>query len=99
MFVCVYLSVLFKTEDAEIKTVFAHALDLSQQPIQVITKRFKEKDYAIPLGFTESEVNVDAPRLFPMCYCWFKFVRMTADGIGNDGSALTASPRRDIAAE
>lgn len=74
MFVCVYKYYLAKVEDEEIKKFLQHALDLSQQHVQVVTKIFMEEGHAIPLGFTESDVNVD-------------------------GTALSASPRRDIDAD
>jgi rubrerythrin len=54
MFVCVYRYFLAKVEDSEIKKILQHALDLSQQHVQVVTKIFKEEGHAVPLGFTEN---------------------------------------------
>ncbi|WP_394578668.1 DUF3231 family protein [Cytobacillus firmus] len=64
MFVCVYKYYLAKVEDEEVKKILQHALDLSLQHVQVVTKIFREEGHAIPLGFTENDVNTDAARLF-----------------------------------
>lgn len=77
MFVCVYRYFLAKVEDSEIKKILQHSLDLSQQHVQVVTRIFKEEGHAIPLGFTENDVNVDAPRLFSDEFFLFYTKQMT----------------------
>ncbi|MFC5733961.1 DUF3231 family protein [Cytobacillus gottheilii] len=96
MFVCVYKYYLEKVEDEEIKKVLEHALDLSQQHVQVVTKIFKEEGHAIPLGFTENDVHVDAPRLFSDEFFLIFTKQMTKGALVTYGAALPHVFRNDI---
>ncbi|MGY3717360.1 DUF3231 family protein [Sutcliffiella cohnii] len=96
MFVCVYKYYLAKVEDNEIKKVLEHALDLSQQHMQVVKKIFKEEGHAIPLGFTEDDVNLDAPRLFSDEFFLFYTKQMTKGALVTYGTILPHTFRKDI---
>jgi hypothetical protein len=96
MFVCIYKYYLAKVEDAEIKKVLEHALDLSQQHVQVVTKIFKEEGHAIPLGFTENDVNVNAPRLFSDEFFLFYTKQMTKGALATYSVILPHTFRNDI---
>lgn len=96
MFVCVYQYYLAKVEDAEIKKVLEHALDLAQQHVQVVTKIFKEEGHAIPLGFTENDVNVNAPRLFSDEFFLLFTKHMTKGALVTYGAMLPHTFRNDI---
>ncbi|WP_090746080.1 DUF3231 family protein [Mesobacillus persicus] len=54
-----------------------HALELSKQHVQVVTKIFNEEGHAIPQGFTEEDMNINAPRLFSDEYFLFYSKHMT----------------------
>jgi hypothetical protein len=59
------LSYFYKnTEDEEIKLVVENALTLSVQIVKEIEVLLKSKSYPIPIGFSEEDVNLSAPRLF-----------------------------------
>ncbi|WP_026562716.1 DUF3231 family protein [Bacillus sp. J37] len=96
MFVCVYKYYLTKVEDEEIKKVLMHALDLSQQHVEVITNIFKEEGHVIPLGFTEDDVNVNAPRLFSDEFFLFYTKHMTKGALVTYGAVLPHTFRNDI---
>ncbi|MCM3584854.1 DUF3231 family protein [Mesobacillus maritimus] len=96
MFVCVYKYYLAKVEDEETKKILEHALDVSQQHVQVVTKIFKEEGHAIPLGFTENDVNVDAPRLFSDEFFLFYTKHMTKGALVTYGAILPHTFRKDI---
>jgi hypothetical protein len=61
---CVLSYYLKHVEDKETKKILEYALNLSQSFVQDIEKFFVQADFPIPIGFTEDEVNLDAPRLF-----------------------------------
>ncbi|MEH7096951.1 DUF3231 family protein [Neobacillus vireti] len=96
MFICVYKYYLAKVEDAEIKKVLEHALDLSQQHVRVITKIFKEEGHAIPIGITENDVNVDASRLFSDEFFLFYTKHMVKGALVTYGAILPHTFRNDI---
>nr|WP_263326714.1 DUF3231 family protein [Neobacillus sp. Marseille-Q6967] len=64
MFKCVLSYFLQHVDDGDIKIVVQNALDLSKDFIKEIEKIFQQEDIPIPIGFTEEDVNLGAPRLF-----------------------------------
>ncbi|WP_235991757.1 DUF3231 family protein [Metabacillus schmidteae] len=96
MFKCVFKYYLAHVEDKEIKLVLEHALDLSQQHIDVITKIFKEEEHAIPEGFTDQDVDINAPRLFSDEFFLFYTFQMTKGALVTYGAALPHTFRNDI---
>ncbi len=61
---CVLRYCLQHVEDTDIKSLLKEALGLSEQYVQTICDIFAREHYPIPVGFTENDVNLDAPRLF-----------------------------------
>lgn len=51
-------------EDADIKILLENALYLSKDFMKKIEEIFTRDSFPIPIGFTEEDVNLDAPRLF-----------------------------------
>jgi len=51
-------------EDSETCSILQHTLDLSNQQAQILASFFTQADIPIPDGFTDDDVNVNAPRLF-----------------------------------
>lgn len=56
--------ILHHVEDKEIKDVMQTAYNLSHQIVITIKDLYHREGYPIPIGFTEEDVNVSAPRLF-----------------------------------
>jgi hypothetical protein len=50
-------------EDEYIKTLLENAIALSKDFMQKVETFFKENNFPIPLGFTNDDVNLGAPRL------------------------------------
>jgi hypothetical protein len=61
---CVLSYFLSKVEDTEIHSVIKYALNVSKKLIDGVTSIFKEENYPIPIGFTDSDVNINAARLY-----------------------------------
>jgi spore coat protein CotF len=51
-------------EDQDIKKIVVHALNLTKSNVQEIKKIFIQENFPVPIGFTEEDVNLNAPRLF-----------------------------------
>lgn len=61
---CVLNYYLQHVDDQDIKIVLENALNLSGAFVEKIKNIFIEENFPIPIGFTNEDVNFDAPRLF-----------------------------------
>jgi len=61
---CVLGYFLSQVDDEDIKNVLEDAFNLCESIIDNITTIYKQENVPIPIGFTEEDVNIDAPRLF-----------------------------------
>ncbi|AGK53211.1 DUF3231 family protein [Bacillus sp. 1NLA3E] len=61
---CILSYYLKCVENQDIKNIVNNALNLSESFIQIIKDIFLHENFPIPIGFTEEDVNLDAPRLF-----------------------------------
>ena len=64
MIKCMLSHFLNHVECEETRAILQQTLDLSNQHIQELATLFKVEELPIPNGFTDSDVKVDAPRLF-----------------------------------
>ncbi|MED4018920.1 DUF3231 family protein [Sutcliffiella cohnii] len=67
MSICVFNYFLQHVEDGDTKHLITHALDLSQQHIEIIQGIFSEEGIQIPEGFSEKDVNLKAKGYLQMC--------------------------------
>jgi len=51
-------------EDAEIRTVIATALEMSERYVRQIAELYRSRSHPVPKGFSEEDTNPRAPRLF-----------------------------------
>ena len=61
---CVLRYYLQHVEDQDIKKVLENALTLSESLVKNTKDIFSGEDFPLPIGFTEEDVNLEAPRLF-----------------------------------
>lgn len=64
MAICVYKYFLKIVENQDIKPILEFGLQLAENHITEITKFLKSENFQVPMGFTEDDVNLNAPRLF-----------------------------------
>ncbi|MCM3690355.1 DUF3231 family protein [Neobacillus niacini] len=96
MAICVYKYFLNIVENDEIKPILEFALQLAESHITRITEFLDKANFQIPIGFTENDVNVNAPRLFSDQFLLFYSYIMTIHGITAYGLAVTNTERQDI---
>jgi hypothetical protein len=96
MGICVYKYFLNIVENQEIKPILEFALQLSESHVTKITEFLKGANFQIPLGFTENDVNVNAPRLFSDQFLLFYSYIMTIHGLTAYSLAITNTEREDI---
>lgn len=83
-------------EDESIKNVFEEAIKtFEKQKKQVITIIEKE-GFPIPIGFTDSDLNKDAKRLFTDIFCLNYLHIMTLHGLLGHTTSLGVSVRKDL---
>lgn len=61
---CILGFMLQHIEDPDIKSVVQHSYDISSNHIEQLISIFESEQFAIPNGFTEQNVNMNAPWLF-----------------------------------
>jgi hypothetical protein len=94
--ICLKKYVLVHMEDDDIRSVFKYAISLSENHIEKVKYFFNQEKYPLPIGFTDKDVNLDAPRLFSDVF-WLMYIHiMTANGLPNYSLAITTAVRSDI---
>ncbi|NHC38417.1 DUF3231 family protein [Bacillus sp. MM2020_1] len=96
MAICIFKYFLHIVENKEIKPILENALQLSESHLTKITEFLTRANFQIPIGFTEKDVNVNAPRLFSDQFLLFYSYIMTIHGITGYSLAFTNSERPDI---
>ncbi|HWO76724.1 MAG TPA: DUF3231 family protein [Bacillus sp. (in: firmicutes)] len=82
-------------EDPDIQNVLEFALQISESFIQKITEIYRKKNHPIPVGFTEDDVNLQAPRLF-LDEFYLHYLKYTAKaGMSLYGTAVPLMTRDD----
>ncbi len=93
---CVISYYLNHTEDSDIKNVLQQALKLSESIMNKIKDIFKQENFPIPIGYTEEDVNVDAPRLYEDQF-YLHYLRYTSKaGLSIYSIAIPLVTRKDL---
>ncbi|QKY68563.1 DUF3231 family protein [Lentibacillus sp. CBA3610] len=96
MSTCILGFMLKHIQDADIKPVVQHAYDISANHIEQLTYMFENEQYAIPRGFTEQDVNMNAPWLFSDTFCLMYVNHMAKAGMLIYGGFVSMSYREDV---
>jgi hypothetical protein len=96
MAVCGITYFIAKVQDAQIRTVLEYALQLSKKQVERVKLIFTEEQYPVPQGFTEQDVDVNAPRLFSDNFFLIYIANMGRYGLAACSLALSSSSRADI---
>ncbi len=93
---CVLNYLHAKTEDEAICKLLHYARSLSQQQMTYLTQVFQQEGWAIPLAFSDRDVNVSAGRLFGDLFSLHYLSNMSRLGLAAYGLALSNASRVDI---
>lgn len=93
---CVLSYFLKKVEDTEIKFVVEFALGVANKLIDGVAYIFEEENFPIPIGFTDSDVNLNAPRLFSDELFINYIDQMAKAGFFAYGMSVSLSSRLDV---
>lgn len=93
---CVLSYYLKHTDDQTIKKVVENALNLSHTIVENIKEIFIQENFPLPIGYTEEDVNLDAPRLFSDEF-YLHYLKYTCKaGMSIYSIAIPLMTRRDI---
>lgn len=95
MATCVLKYFANKCEDEEIEPIIDYALSLVQKHVQTVTDIFTHEKHPIPVGFTDEDVNVNAPRLFSDTFILLYIQNMAVIGMAGASVAVGVSARSD----
>lgn len=93
---CILEFMLKDIEDQEIKPVVQFAYDTSSKHVEQLLSFFKQEEYAVPNGFSEKDVNPNAPSLFTNIFCLTYVNHMAKMGMLAYSGLLAMSTREDI---
>ncbi|MGX1372929.1 hypothetical protein RKD56_000007 [Priestia megaterium] len=94
--VCVNKYMLHTIQDSEIHSLFQTALQYSLNHIDTLRALFKKEKFPIPNGFTEEDINLEAPPLFTDVLCLKSLYMMSTHGHNEMSLSFTTSIRQDI---
>ena len=96
MAICGIKYFLAHIDDLSTQELLEYALELSVRHVQKVKEILTKEKYPIPHGFTEQDVNLDAPRLFSDALYLHYILNMGNFGLTSYGTALAMVAREDI---
>ncbi|SET56987.1 Protein of unknown function [Oceanobacillus limi] len=96
MSTCFFNYALIHIEDKDIRPLYEKALELSKVHVEKIRGFFEGENYPVPQGFSEEDVNLNAPRLFQDPFYLNYLYIMTLQGLTGYGLSVSTSIRNDL---
>ena len=93
---CILGFMLKDIQDPDIKPAIQYAYDISSNQLEQLLVYFKEKNYAVPNGFTEKDVNMDAPWIFTDTFCLTYVNHMAKVGMVTSSGFVSMSYKKEI---
>jgi hypothetical protein len=83
-------------EDEEIKALFEEAILIFSEQKQQISTFIENEGFPIPVGFSDSDLNIGAKRLFSDIFCLHYLHIMTLHGLLGHTTSFSTSVRKDL---
>lgn len=96
MFVSVFKHFSHTVEDGETRPILEDALDICAKRVNWVTELFNREGFPIPIGFTDNDVNLNAPRLFTDLYYLYYLINANKIAIAVNSLSFVTSGRADI---
>ena len=96
MAICIIKFVLKHVKDPEISSLFKFSLGLAEKHLKKLDNIFENEKIEPPKGFTDEDVNLNAPPLFTDIF-WLNYIHdMTLHGLAGYTMSFSVSARKDI---
>ncbi|MBM4764383.1 DUF3231 family protein [Bacillus sp. B15-48] len=94
--VCTMSYFLETVEDEEVRPIIEWTLDTAKENVSIMKELFQKDDFPIPIGFTEQDVNIKAPKLFTDTFFLAYLRQMSMFAMTASSGALGLVTRPDI---
>ncbi|MFD2046687.1 DUF3231 family protein [Ornithinibacillus salinisoli] len=85
-----------KVEDEEIKPVIQDIFNMAIEALDKLTEMIKEAGHPIPVGFTEDDINQEAPKLYSDGFMLNYILNECSLGMKYASTAISNSTREDV---
>ncbi|WP_067621614.1 DUF3231 family protein [Alicyclobacillus acidiphilus] len=96
MSICVLKHGLQHVEDPDIRSLSETTLQYAEKNIQWRATLFTNEQFPVPQGFTSSDVNVEAPKLYSDTFYLLYVHSMAVAGLRSHAAALASVCRTDV---
>lgn len=93
---CVFTHFVATAEDKEIKELLSYALELCNKHITRLQGFFEKEGFPVPVGFSDEDVNTQAPRLYSDSFYLGYLMNFGKQGVALYAYALPITSRLDI---
>ncbi|MEH7744349.1 DUF3231 family protein [Neobacillus drentensis] len=83
-------------DDEQIKAIFEEAIDIFERQKRQIVTFIEDEGFPVPIGFNESDLFKDKPRLFTDIFCLNYLHIMALHGLLGHSTALAVAVRKDL---
>ncbi|MEH7072762.1 DUF3231 family protein [Neobacillus drentensis] len=96
MEICFIRYALEHLDDQDIIEIYKQSLELSERHVLRVKEFFLQENFPIPHGFTEKDVNIQAPRLFQDPFYLYYMYIMILQGLTGYALSVGTSLRADL---
>ncbi|GMA65400.1 DUF3231 family protein [Alicyclobacillus fastidiosus] len=94
--ICIFNHFLRHIDDADIRLILEQARSQSRGHVETLAQFFNEEGFPVPKGFTDDDVNLDAPRLFTDVFYIHYLYTTAMTSLTVYALAKSASTRKDV---
>jgi len=98
LIVCVKKYMIAKAEDAQIRTILQQALTISEKRARDIAAIFNSGNVPIPVGFSDKDLNIGAPRLYSDTFALYHALSRAKYALQMTAPSLFLAARQDVGA-
>ncbi|MHB8158070.1 MAG: DUF3231 family protein [Desulfocucumaceae bacterium] len=93
---CIIKYFLNIVDDREIIDVLEYTLGIAEKHLKRLTQLYQKESHPIPQGFTDGDVNLDAPRLFTDAFILSFLLDLAKARLDGYSTALQMATRADV---
>ncbi|WP_170885672.1 DUF3231 family protein [Bacillus alkalicellulosilyticus] len=87
---------LKNVDDEDVRTVLEQCLEKANCRLGFLVSLYKQENFPEPIGFTQKDVNLNAPRLYTDLYYLLYLQLLTVLGLTTGSLAFTTASRMDV---
>ncbi|WML50068.1 DUF3231 family protein [Neobacillus sp. PS3-34] len=96
MQICIYKYFVQSIEDEELRALVNEDLTFTEEFVQTISSIFQKEGIALPIGFTDQDVNEHVPKLLADGLILYYLQTLSKGGMNKDATVLALTSRKDL---